>query len=163
MNYILFHVPCNAADRRNYFVTFQVHKFQYPNYWGSTLAIWKSCSNPNSVIFPRSCIVLIYFFLMCCHDCVTYVDPSELEMLLRLLAPTSPVVKFLEGRWWLVEGATKGLLWHRSGGTTSCDRWKLLLLGELRFLVPPSAGTKIHNQQNNNINKLMCFLNKQNS
>jgi len=54
--------------------------------------------------------VLIYFFLVCYHDCVTYVDPSELEMLLRLLAPTSPVVKFLEGRWWLVEGATKGLL-----------------------------------------------------
>ena len=113
------------------------------------------------IIFPAlilSYFCLDVFFLVCCHDCVTYVDPSELEMLLRLLAPTSPVVKFLEGRWWLVEGATKGLLWHRSGGTTSCDRWILLLLGELRFLVPPSAGTKIYNQQNNNTNKLCVFL-----
>lgn len=111
---------------------------------------------------PLYCLVfvLIYFFLMCCHDCVTYVDPSELEMLLRLLAPTSPVVKFLEGRWWLVEGATKGLLWHRSGGTTSCDRWILLLLGELRFLVPPSAGTKIYNQQNNNTNFCVSLTSK---
>lgn len=104
--------------------------------------------------------VLVYFFLTCRHDRITYVDPSELEMLLRLLAPTSPVVKCLEGRLWLVEGATKGWLWHRSGGTTSCDRWILLLLGELRFLVPPSAGTKIYNQQNNNTDFCVSLTSK---
>jgi len=113
-----------------------------------------------SLIFSGFC--LGSFFLKCRHDWVTYVDPSELEMLLRLLAPTSPVVKCLEGRRWLEEGAKKRWLWHRSGGTTSCDRWILLLLGELRFLVPPSAGTKIYNQQNNT-NRLLCFLNNQNS